>query len=216
MISKSKKEYSDKEKNRRRNWDGFIKTITNILAFKSRNDNHCNCNKMIKQLLTISFQDIFICFSVLIFIEDCYTLSFDIYDPSCPSKDAILGFLSQGYFPSSPKKPEYAIEKNIIDFFYEMNMTGTCSKQVFYQTLHPYLQKHGLFHNLLQQLSAINISQCREIKSTSELQRDTLISDIINKISISTQLTPISQKNNELINGSIKHFTKINHYTESI
>jgi hypothetical protein len=93
-----------------------------------------------------------------------------------------------------------------MDLFYEMSMKGTCSKQVFCHALHPYLQKRGLFQSLLQQNSVTNASQRRGMRLTSELQRDTLMPDIINEVS---QLTPISRKENGLVDGSIKHFAKV-------
>jgi hypothetical protein len=58
ITQKSKREYSDKKKNCLKNWDVFVKAVTDILATKSRNDNPCSCNKTVKQLPAISFHGI--------------------------------------------------------------------------------------------------------------------------------------------------------------
>lgn len=52
-------------------------------------------------------------------------------DKSCPRQPAMLGLLSLGYFPSSPVKPKFAIKRNLLELFQNMNMKGPSSKHTY-------------------------------------------------------------------------------------
>ena len=61
--------------------------------------------------------------------------AFLICDPACPRAKAMVGFISCGYYPSSPIFPQFAIHEPVIKFFNKMFMKGPCSRPAFVHAL---------------------------------------------------------------------------------
>jgi hypothetical protein len=70
---------------------------------------------------------------------------FTVCNDDCPEKDAFPGFISKGYYPTTPKKPNNALHVDVIEFFHLMYMKGPSSKQVYVQALRSFcLARHNL------------------------------------------------------------------------
>src|SRR5579862_4994956 len=61
----------------------------------------------------------------------CDLLEFEHCSNNCPSQPAMLGFLSKGYYPSAPKRPNFAISEDILHFYHDMFTHGSVSKMAF-------------------------------------------------------------------------------------
>jgi hypothetical protein len=58
----------------------------------------------------------------------------------CHLQSGMLGFITKGFYPSSPVRPQFAFYEDIMRFFYGMFTRGTCSKPVFIGSLRSLLQ----------------------------------------------------------------------------
>src|ERR1700686_2596962 len=65
---------------------------------------------------------------------------FVICDFTCNRKPAMVGFLSQGYYPSSPHEPRFALAEDVVEFFHLMYMKGLSSKQTFCHALQRFVE----------------------------------------------------------------------------
>lgn len=61
----------------------------------------------------------------------CDLLEFEHCSNKCPSQPAMLGFLRKGYYPSAPKRPNFAISEDILHFYHDMFTHGSVSKRAF-------------------------------------------------------------------------------------
>src|SRR5271167_4576081 len=67
-------------------------------------------------------------------------IRFIICKDDCRYKNGMPGFVSQGYYPSSPKRPEFAIATHIFLVFHLIHMKGPSSKQGFCTALQTYFE----------------------------------------------------------------------------
>jgi len=67
-------------------------------------------------------------------------MEFKVCHEDCPFKNGMPGFLSQGFYPSSPKQPQFAISTNILLFFHLLHMKSPSSKQGFCTAIQTYLE----------------------------------------------------------------------------
>ena len=67
-------------------------------------------------------------------------MRFIVCKDDCPYKNGMPGFLSQGYYPSSPKRPEFAFSTRLFLVFHVIHMRGPSSKQGFCTGLQTYFE----------------------------------------------------------------------------
>lgn len=67
-------------------------------------------------------------------------MDFTECEEDCPYRKGMPGILSQGYYPSSPKEPKFAIATDIFQFFHLLHMKSASSKQGFCNALQTYLE----------------------------------------------------------------------------
>ena len=67
-------------------------------------------------------------------------MRFIICKDDCRYKNGMPGFLSQGYYPSSPKRPQFAFATNLFIVFHLIHMNGPSSKQGFCAALQIYFE----------------------------------------------------------------------------
>jgi hypothetical protein len=84
----------------------------------------------------------------------------------------MLGLGLLGYYPSSPKKPTYALHEDILELFHWMYMKGPCSKQNYCNALQRFVEKRKRFHSLR---SAIFSANTYSEPSTSDI----FMSDVV-------------------------------------
>ncbi len=74
-------------------------------------------------------------------------MKFTICETNCPYKDSMLGFLSQGYYPSSPKRPKYAFAIDVFELFHLIHMNGPSSKQGFCTAFQLFVESRKTLQN---------------------------------------------------------------------
>jgi hypothetical protein len=98
-------------------------------------------------------------------------MSFIVCNDDCPYKNGMPGILSRGYYPSSPKRPEFAFATDIFLVFHLIHMKGPSSKQGFCTALQTYfeLRKSPLENGceVLKQL--FDMSNCRFLQASTTI-----------------------------------------------
>ena len=72
---------------------------------------------------------------------------FVICEEDCPLQKGMVGFLSQRYYPSSPKRPQFAFHTDIFVLFHLIHMKGPSSKQGFCTALQVFLEMRKTPHD---------------------------------------------------------------------
>lgn len=67
-------------------------------------------------------------------------MNFQICKKDCPLRKGMLDFVSKGYFPSSPVKPRFAFQVDVLSFFHRMYMKGPSSKQIYAHAIRSQVQ----------------------------------------------------------------------------
>jgi hypothetical protein len=67
-------------------------------------------------------------------------MRFIVCKDDCPYKNGMPGFLSKGYYPSSPKRPEFAFSTRLFLVFHVIHMRSPSSKQGFCTGLQTYFE----------------------------------------------------------------------------
>jgi hypothetical protein len=132
-----------KTQNKADHWDSFVSCITGIVEFNPMNQC-CDCQTFTRLLPAISFNGMPSPISPLTHLG-CVQVEFAYCNDTCSYRPAMLGFLSQGYYPSAPKRPKFAISQDILHFFHDMYVQGTTSKQAFCSALEALVRRKGDF-----------------------------------------------------------------------
>ena len=67
-------------------------------------------------------------------------MKFEKCDSSCFRSKAMWGFISLGFYPSSPVAPKFAFKEDIITFFHFMHMFGPSSKLTYCHALQQFIK----------------------------------------------------------------------------
>lgn len=68
-------------------------------------------------------------------------MDFWICGDECERHAAWLGLTSRGFYPSTPRRPNYVISEDIFYFFHSLHMRGPSSKQSYCAALETFLRK---------------------------------------------------------------------------
>lgn len=98
-------------------------------------------------------------------------MEFIVCKDDCRYKKGMPGFLSQGYYPSSPKQPRFAFATHLFLVFHLLRMKGPSSKQGFCTALQSYFE-------LLKYLpeNGCEVEQLLDNSNRRSLQTSTTIS----------------------------------------
>jgi|ERR1700733_1257681 len=88
-------------------------------------------------------------------------MEFTLCESDCPYTNGMLGFLAKQCYPSSPKRPHFAISIDLPDFFHELYMGGPSSKQGFCTAVQRFLQHK----TTLDEMVHINLSDLPNARS---------------------------------------------------
>ena len=73
-------------------------------------------------------------------------MRFTVCRDDCSYGNAMPGFVSRGYYPSSPKRPKFAFSIDIFHFFHLIHMKGPSSKQGFCTALQTFVESRKTPH----------------------------------------------------------------------
>ena len=71
-----------------------------------------------------------------------------VCNENCEYKDGMLGFYALGYFPSSPKRPQFAFSVHLLETFHEMHMRSPSSKKGFCDAFQHLFEKREYLNGL--------------------------------------------------------------------
>ena len=74
---------------------------------------------------------------------------FEICATDCSRHSGMLGFVTKGFYPSSPRKPQFAVHQNVIEMYNHMEKLGPSSKQVYIGAMLIFLQRRTAFQVLI-------------------------------------------------------------------
>jgi hypothetical protein len=98
-------------------------------------------------------------------------MRFTVCKDDCPYKNGMPGFVSQGYYPSSPKRPEFAFGTDLFLAFHLLHMGGPSSKQGFCTMLQKYFEIRKSPHEngceVLEQL--LDMSNHRSLQTSTTI-----------------------------------------------
>src|SRR5947207_14843116 len=98
-------------------------------------------------------------------------MRFIVCKDDCRYKNGMPGFVSQGYYPSSPKRPEFAFATDLILVFHLIHMRGPSSSQRFSTALQKYFKMRKSAHEMacegLEQL--LDVSNGRSLQTATTL-----------------------------------------------
>ena len=98
-------------------------------------------------------------------------MRFIVCKDDCRYKNGMPGFVSQGYYPSSPKRPEFAFATDLFLVFHLIHMRGPSSKQGFCTALQKYFEMRKSPHEngceVLEQL--LDMSNRRSLQTSTTI-----------------------------------------------
>ena len=98
-------------------------------------------------------------------------MRFVVCKEDCQYKNGMPGFVSQGYYPSSPKRPEFAFATDLFLVFHLIHMRGPSSKQGFCTALQMYFEMRKSPHEngceVLEQL--LDMSNRRSLQTSTTI-----------------------------------------------
>lgn len=97
---------------------------------------------------------------------------FIVCKDDCPYKNGMPGFVFQGYYPSSPKRPEFAFANDLFLAFHLIHMGGPSSKQGFCTALQKYFEMRKNPHENGCEV----LEQSLDMSNHRSLQTSTIIS----------------------------------------
>lgn len=122
LVKVTNKEAREREVD---NWCKLIAIVTGEIALRKCSDLCC-CEKSTITIPAITLTGLQIFFISL--IVGCSSMAFQVCSNDCPFFLGKLGFISKGYYPSSPVRPQFALHEDVLVLFYKMQMSGPCSK----------------------------------------------------------------------------------------
>ena len=100
-------------------------------------------------------------------------MRFTMCEEDCSHKNGMASFLSQGYYPSSPKWPQFAFAIDIFQFFHLIHMKGPSSKQGFCLALQIFVESRKSSHENEYEANLVAyVANCRfrETCTTTSLE----------------------------------------------
>jgi hypothetical protein len=70
-------------------------------------------------------------------------MEFQHCSDGCSSQSAMSGFLSEGFYPSAPKRPKFAISEDILHLYHDMITHGPTSKIAFCIAIETLIHRKG-------------------------------------------------------------------------
>jgi hypothetical protein len=121
-------------------WTRLIAAVTANVQTPTSSPS-CSCRKSRKTLPTVSLFAGISQYTMPLTAIGFVEMDFEICEKNCPVHNGMLGFISKGFYPSSPVRPKFAFHNDVLDLFHEMYMRGPSSKHVYARAIRAIIQK---------------------------------------------------------------------------
>ena len=132
-------EHTKRYQNEVDSWARLVAIVTGKAALQACS-HPCMCTKSTETLPALSLHGMYFVMFLRLKLSGYETITFDICSNDCPLRNGMLGFISKGYYPSSPLRPRFAIHNDILFLFNEMYMRGPSSKHVYAMSIRSLVQ----------------------------------------------------------------------------
>jgi hypothetical protein len=144
-VSHKWRKHSENKEKRQIAWDNFIVTATKLFTTTSfLLSNTCGCSSSTMMLPVVGFAGKYLHHDKANG-SGCRLEEFISCDENCPFKNAMPGLLQKRCYPSTPQRPAFAFEEDVIKFFARMYFKGPSSKVNFCNTITSLIQEESLF-----------------------------------------------------------------------